>query len=153
LYNRLEREGRLVFGLGHSGNNVDTDLNFIPKMPAKQLIAGYRRVIKETYAPRNYFARAATLLKKFPDMKLSKLKHAEPWQKKLYMSKMTIHPNKAKLIFELMKLVFNPFGIYGLIFIIKSLRFGLLSTPVTIELTFRGLHYMSVAREIENAAD
>jgi len=62
---------------------------------------------------------------------------------------MTIHPNKAKLIFELMKLVFNPFGIYGLIFIIKSLRFGLLSTPVTIELTFRGLHYMSVAREIE----
>ncbi|HNZ64854.1 MAG TPA: radical SAM protein [Smithella sp.] len=153
LYNRLEREGRLVFGLGHSGNNVDTDLNFIPKMPAKQLIAGYRRVIKETYAPRNYFARAATLLKKFPDMRLSKLKHAEPWQKKLYMSKMTIHPNKAKLIFELMKLVFNPFGIYGLIFIIKSLRFGLLSTPVTIELTFRGLHYMSVAREIENAAD
>jgi len=38
LYNRLEREGRLVLGVNHSGNNVDTDLNFIPKMPVKQLI-------------------------------------------------------------------------------------------------------------------
>ena len=153
LYNRLEREGRLVLGVNHSGNNVDTDLNFIPKMPVKQLIEGYRRVIKETYSPRNYFARASTLLKKFPDMRMSKLKYAEPWLKKLYMSKMTSHPNKSKIVFEIMKLVFKPFGIYGLVFIIKSLRFGLLSMPVAIELTFRGLHYMSVAREIENAAD
>jgi radical SAM superfamily enzyme YgiQ (UPF0313 family) len=153
LYKRLEQEGRLLRENSCNGDNVNTELNFIPRMPAKQLIEGYRRVIKETYTARNYFARASTLLKRFPDMRLSKLRYAEPWLKKLYISRLTINPNKHKIALELIKLVFSPFGIQGLAFIIKSLRLGLLSVPVTIELTFRGLHYMSVAKRIKDTVN
>lgn len=152
LYKRLEREGRLVRDHSCNGDNVNTELNFIPRMPVNQLVEGYIRVIRETYSPGNYFARASTLLKRLPDLKLSKLKYAEPWVKKLSISKLTIHPNKSKMVMELLKLLFSPFGLRGLFFIIKSLRHGILSVPVTIELTFRGLHYMSVAKRIKNTA-
>jgi radical SAM superfamily enzyme YgiQ (UPF0313 family) len=57
LYQRLEREGRL---LGESlGNNVSTALNFIPQIERDTLLAGYKRVLSTLYDPtlRNYFER------------------------------------------------------------------------------------------------
>ena len=153
LYKRLEREERILEESPSRGDNFDTVLNFIPRMPVEQLIKGYKRVIEETYAPHNYFARASTLLSRFPDMRISKLRAAEPWRRKLSMSKLTIHPNKLKMSMGLMKLLFSSFGIRGLAFIIKSLRFGLLTIPISIELTLRGIHYMSVAKKITNTVD
>jgi hypothetical protein len=153
LYKRLEREGRLLEENPCRGDNVDAALNFIPRMPAKQLIEGYRRLIAETYAPRNYFARALTLLSRFPAMRISTLYRAEPWRKKLSISKITINKNRTRLAFEFMKLCFSAYGIRGLVFIIKSLRFGLLTLPISFEFTFRGLHYVSVAKKIIDAGD
>jgi len=152
LYKRLEREGRLlVMENPHSGDNVDTVLNFIPRMQTDKLIDGYRRVISETYAPRNYFARALTLISRLPDMKLAGFSRSVPWKRDLAMARITNNPNRTRLIVELVKLFFSSFGIQALWFIIKSFRFGMFTLPVAIELVFRGRHYANVAAKIIHA--
>jgi len=149
LFKRLEREGRIISQDNpHSGDNVDTVLNFIPVIPAEKLVEGYRRVIAETYAPKNYFARAATLISRFPDLKIRELLRGEPWKQKLAISKLTNYPNKAKMMLELARLFLSPFGIHALWFIIRSSRFGLLALPAAIELVLRGRHYVNVAGRI-----
>lgn len=152
LFKRLEREGRIISqDKPHSGDNVDTVLNFVPVMPAEKLVEGYRRVIAQTYAPKNYFARASTLISRLPDLKITKLRRAEPWKKKLAKSKLTNYPRKTKMMLELARLFFSPFGIHALWFIIRSSRFGLLALPAAIELVFRGRHYVNVAGRIAHA--
>jgi radical SAM superfamily enzyme YgiQ (UPF0313 family) len=149
LFKRLEREGRIISQDNpHSGDNVDTVLNFVPVMQAEKLVEGYKRVIAETYAPKNYFDRASTLISRFPDLKIMGLRRAAPWKRKLAKSKLTNYPNKMKMMFELAKLFSSPFGIHALWFIIRSSRFGLLALPAAIELVFRGRHYVSVAGRI-----
>src|SRR5437660_3409908 len=62
LYYRMEREGRLRGDT--TGNNLDTQLNFVPEMPEAVLKAGYKHVLNTIYDRRlaNYFARCWTLL-------------------------------------------------------------------------------------------
>jgi radical SAM superfamily enzyme YgiQ (UPF0313 family) len=152
LFKRLEREGRIISqDSPHSGDNVDTVLNFVPVMPAGKLVEGYRRVIAQTYAPKNYFTRASTLISRLPDLKITKLRGAEPWKKKLAKSKLTNYPRKTKMMLELARLFFSGFGIHALWFIIRSSRFGLLALPAAIELVFRGRHYVNVAERIAHA--
>ena len=60
LYKRLNAEGRL---LGEtSGNNTDTSMNFIPKMDAEALVAGYKRILASIYSPEAYYTRVKTFL-------------------------------------------------------------------------------------------
>src|SRR5437867_9405033 len=65
LYHRMAREGRLRGDT--TGNNLDTQLNFVPEMPEALLKAGYKRVLNTIYDRRlaNYFARCWTLLQNF----------------------------------------------------------------------------------------
>ncbi len=152
LYKRLEREGRLVAQENpHSGDNVDIVLNFIPRMPADRLIEGYRRVISETYDPRNYFARALTLISRLPDMKISGFNWSAPWRWDLAKARLSNNPNKTLLVIELVKLFFSPFGIQALWFMLRSFRYGFFAIPVAIELIFRGRHYATVAERIAQA--
>jgi radical SAM superfamily enzyme YgiQ (UPF0313 family) len=62
LYHRLAREGRLRGDT--TGNNLDTQLNFVPEMPEALLKAGYKRVLNTIYDRRlqQYFARCWTLV-------------------------------------------------------------------------------------------
>src|SRR6266446_3876512 len=62
LYHRLAREGRLRGDT--TGNNLDTQLNFVPEMPAALLTAGYTRVLNTIYDRRleQYFARCWSLV-------------------------------------------------------------------------------------------
>ncbi len=63
LFTRLQREGRL---LDHSsGNNVDTHLNFLPKLDRQTLVEGYRRLVKHLYTPRAYYQRILTFLRDY----------------------------------------------------------------------------------------
>ena len=152
LYKRLEREGRIIRQDNpHSGDNVDTVLNFVPVMPADKLVEGYKRVIAETYAPKNYFARSLKLVSRLPDLKIAGLRRAAPWKRKLAISKLTNYPSKTRIVIELGKLFFSRFGIHALLFIIRSSRFGLLALPAAIELVFRGSHYVNVAGRIAQA--
>jgi hypothetical protein len=64
LYYRLEREGRLRGET--TGDNLATQLTFVPEMPAAVLKAGYMRVLNTIYDPRlaHYFARCWTLVQR-----------------------------------------------------------------------------------------
>lgn len=63
LHARLAKEGRL---LGRStGNNLDGTLNFVPRMPSAQLVAGYKMILDRIYAPHPYYARIRTFLREY----------------------------------------------------------------------------------------
>jgi radical SAM superfamily enzyme YgiQ (UPF0313 family) len=63
LYKRLKQEGRL---LGEtSGNNVDGTTNFVPRMDAEKLRAGYKEILQHIYAPGPYYRRVRTFLREY----------------------------------------------------------------------------------------
>ena len=69
LHARLASEGRL---LGRcTGDNVDGTTNFIPRMNAAELRAGYRRLMESIYAPQPYYQRVRTFLREFKQPKFS----------------------------------------------------------------------------------
>ena len=63
LFTRLTNEGRMTGRT--TGNNVEAVLNFIPAMDAGTLVEGYRRLVRELYAPREYYRRALTFLRDY----------------------------------------------------------------------------------------
>jgi radical SAM superfamily enzyme YgiQ (UPF0313 family) len=68
LYGRLKSEGRLLSV--SSGNNMDTALNFVPKMNKEKLIEGYKKLLKTIYSPKNYYERILTFLKEYRPAKI-----------------------------------------------------------------------------------
>ena len=63
LYKRLQREGRLLDD--PTGDNTDGSMNFVPRMPREVLQAGYRRIVREIYAPHAYYERVKTFLRDY----------------------------------------------------------------------------------------
>lgn len=63
LYERLAREGRLLGEV--SGDNTDSSMNFVPRMNREALLAGYRRIVQEIYAPQVYYERVRTFLREY----------------------------------------------------------------------------------------
>ena len=63
LYERMEKEGRLVKGF--SGDNVDGSTNIVPKMGLEPLREGYRKILSQIYAPKFYYARVKTFLREY----------------------------------------------------------------------------------------
>jgi radical SAM superfamily enzyme YgiQ (UPF0313 family) len=62
LWRRLEKEGRL---LGESsGNNTNCALNFVPRMDAARLVAGYQSIMRTIYKPSEFYQRALDSLKR-----------------------------------------------------------------------------------------
>ena len=60
LWRRLEREGRLLAEA--TGNNSDCSLNFVPKMDAARLVAGYKSIMRSIYSPHEYYQRSLDCL-------------------------------------------------------------------------------------------
>jgi radical SAM superfamily enzyme YgiQ (UPF0313 family) len=62
LYDRLEREGRLL--KESQGDSVNFSLNIVPEMDRQVLLEGYKRVLRTIYDPslKNYFERCLTML-------------------------------------------------------------------------------------------
>ena len=63
LFSRLTTEGR-IRGLS-TGNNLDAVLNFVPTMDREVLTERYRSLVKELYAPREYYQRVLTFLRDY----------------------------------------------------------------------------------------
>lgn len=57
---RLKRENRLVNSW--NGNNVDSSLNFVPRMNPQALIEGYKSILRSIYSQKAYFERIVTFL-------------------------------------------------------------------------------------------
>ncbi|HEV2134259.1 MAG TPA: DUF4070 domain-containing protein [Terracidiphilus sp.] len=60
LFRRLSREGRILDDGG--GNNTGCELNFLPRMNAARLVAGYRSVLSRIYSSDAYYARVRDYL-------------------------------------------------------------------------------------------
>jgi radical SAM superfamily enzyme YgiQ (UPF0313 family) len=63
LFTRLTKEGRIV--ARSSGNNLDAVLNFRPMLNSEVLTEGYRRLVRELYAPRQYYKRVRRFLRDY----------------------------------------------------------------------------------------
>jgi radical SAM superfamily enzyme YgiQ (UPF0313 family) len=63
LFTRLSSEGRILRET--TGNNLDAVLNFIPTLDRHMLLEGYRSLVKELYAPKAYYHRASTFLRRY----------------------------------------------------------------------------------------
>ncbi|MDO9087162.1 MAG: B12-binding domain-containing radical SAM protein [Anaerolineaceae bacterium] len=61
LYKRLIGEGRLLGEM--TGDNADGSTNIIPHLDIQFLKAGYIKLIKQLYQPKEYYTRCLTLLK------------------------------------------------------------------------------------------
>jgi radical SAM superfamily enzyme YgiQ (UPF0313 family) len=66
LHRRLMNEGRLVqYG---DGDSMCTELNYVPKMNARQLVEGYRSVLKRIYDQKSYYSRVREFMRRYnPD--------------------------------------------------------------------------------------
>jgi radical SAM superfamily enzyme YgiQ (UPF0313 family) len=63
LFTRLTTEGRI---LRHTtGNNLDGQLNFVPRLDPAMLVEGYRALVRELYSPKTYYRRARTFLRQY----------------------------------------------------------------------------------------
>jgi radical SAM superfamily enzyme YgiQ (UPF0313 family) len=75
LHRRLVQEGRLLGD--DSGNNMDSELNFIPRMEVKALIGGYRTILDTIYSPKNFYQRVIRLLREYRPLHPGKF-HLQP---------------------------------------------------------------------------
>lgn len=75
LHQRMSQEGRLLGD--DSGNNTDSNINFVPRMKADTLIGGYRTILDTIYSPKNYYHRVISLLKEYRPLHLGKF-HLQP---------------------------------------------------------------------------
>lgn len=82
LWRRLKREGRLL--TESSGNNTDSSLNFIPRIDASDLVAGYRSIMNTIYSPDEYYQRALQSLERV------RSESAEPRRTGLLMDALTL---------------------------------------------------------------
>ncbi len=63
LHQRLVKEGRLLTAM--SGDNTDFSMNFLPRMNLETLVSGYRSVLQTIYAPKQYYARVRSFLRRY----------------------------------------------------------------------------------------
>lgn len=63
LYKRLKSENRLLQESG--GNNIDLNINFIPKMNKETLISEYQKLLIRLYSVENYYKRIFNFLKEY----------------------------------------------------------------------------------------
>ncbi len=75
FYQRMDREGRLLGDA--TGNNTAIDLNFVPRMDADALIAGYRTILDTIYSPKEYYQRVIRLFREYRPLRKGKF-HVQP---------------------------------------------------------------------------
>ena len=136
LAKRLKKEGRLLGDT--TGNNTHTlRLNFLPCMPEKELLEGYKRVLRVLYSPKNYFQRCSKLLRRRP----AKTKTSRPvsWQ------------GIKALLRSLAKQTFSPYGLHYLRLLIETLITRPRLFPDAVSFSIKGYHLFALTREILKA--
>ena len=132
LFERLKQEGRLLRAT--TGNNLDAVMNFIPKLDTETLIAGYRSLVKQLYAPPEYYRRALTFLRQYrqrgPRMR-------RPWSDvRAFIQSLWVMGVWTRGRREYWK------------FMVKTLLFHRRSFSEAMTLAIQGYHYRRIARAL-----
>jgi len=130
LYQRLEKEGRLL--KGPSGDNTDHSMNFMPRMGKNSLMEGYKRILATIYSPKNYYERVETFLKNY-----------KPLNKKKWSFNMSDFNAFVKSIWLLGIKGEERYYYWKILF--KSLFTRPRLFPLTVTLSIYGFHFRKVA--------
>jgi len=79
LYQRLEKENRLLEISTISGDNTDCTMNFIPKMDRETLLNGYKSILATIYSPKEYYKRVKIFLKEYKPRRKKRLSQLQYW--------------------------------------------------------------------------
>jgi len=132
LHARLAQEGRLL-GLSGGGNNThDLDLNFVPRMDAGLLKAGYKRVLREVYRPSRYFARCLDLI--------SVLKH-QP-----FLCRRIRLPELRACLHSLVRQTFTTYSAAYWLYLLRALWRRPRMAPEIVALAVKGHHFFTITR-------
>jgi radical SAM superfamily enzyme YgiQ (UPF0313 family) len=146
LFERLKKENRLIGNGSSRGNNVDLDLNFIPKMPEKTLIEGYKRVLSEIYEPKNFYDRFLVLLEHMPKepshINMRLFSENTPLIQKLQ----ALESSFAVLFKE----IFSSHGLDFIRFINKARKTNSAYYLVCVGYAANGRHYFDLAEKLIN---
>jgi len=77
LFQRLKSENRLLEVF--NGDNMDGQMNFIPKMNHHKLIEGYKKIVHTIYSPKEFSERVKTFLREYhiPSFRPARLSFSE----------------------------------------------------------------------------
>ncbi|UCF98042.1 MAG: B12-binding domain-containing radical SAM protein [Spirochaetaceae bacterium] len=159
LYRRLSEEGRIL--TESRGNNThDLELNFIPQMPKQELLRGYKWLLNEVYAPRKYFQRSLTLIKRFAEGKQERVVTAQAAAAQAAAAG-GIDPDRitravrlrdaVALLRSLFRQGFSSYGYHYLRYLIRVLAVDASLFPQAVTLAVRGHHFIRITREIMRA--
>ncbi|MFW5744121.1 MAG: DUF4070 domain-containing protein, partial [Spirochaetota bacterium] len=140
LYERLESEGRILSQA--NGNNTHaTLLNFVPRLPAEVLEAGYRSVLRRVYDPRRYFARCLELLRRYPNRPAVRTQSSSVKLREI-----------TGLLHSLVRQAFSRYGLFYLRYLILGVarRPRLIVRVVTLAVL--GHHYFTMTRKTVRGA-
>ncbi|MFQ5717964.1 MAG: B12-binding domain-containing radical SAM protein [Acidobacteriota bacterium] len=134
LYDRLRAEGRLLHE--SPGDNTHRfEANFIPRLPADQLAAGYRRVMNTLYDPtlRDYFSRCRRLFDRLgPNPRFTRR---------------IVSREIRALLRSLATIVTRRYGREYLRFLLWCLRRHPARFPEAVRLAIQGFHLEAITRE------
>jgi radical SAM superfamily enzyme YgiQ (UPF0313 family) len=138
LYERLEAENRMTED--SAGNNTfDFRLNYVPKMDARELLAGYKRVLAELYSPADYFERCLRLLRNLRTHKTSRRR---------------IRATELRAFFRsLLVQTFSGYGFEYWKFLVRAFLMKPRMSSETVTMAIKGHHFFKMTRrvlEVEN---
>lgn len=129
LWHRLKEEGRLT---GDStGSNTATGLNFLPKMGRERLLAGYEKLMKHVYSPKNYYKRIYTFVKEYRPTVKSRLKGRDIYAFLMSIWRIGIFSRASPQYWKL---------------IVKTIVKNKKALPIAVELAIQGQHYRKVVK-------
>lgn len=143
LWERLQREGRII--AGSDGNNTHgIRLNFRPRLDAAELVAGYRRVLREIYRPQAYFARCLSLLRIYPEHMPNEDKRADR-----HIGFREI----SGLFRSLARQTFSWYGFTYLWFLIRALTLKPAYAVRVFTMAVQGHHLLTITRQMLRGAE
>ncbi|MDP7115759.1 MAG: DUF4070 domain-containing protein [Candidatus Woesearchaeota archaeon] len=131
LWHRLKDEGRLLDVT--KGDNTNDQLNFVPKMGAEKLLAGYKKIISTIYSPKQYYERINTLLKVYKPTVKNRLKKEDL---QAFIRSMWRIGLLSRSRYQYWKLIVKTF--------ITKRK----SLPVVIDMAIWGLHFQKIVRKM-----
>jgi radical SAM superfamily enzyme YgiQ (UPF0313 family) len=137
LHRRMVEENRFK-GFFIGNNTFKVNLNYIPEMPEKQLIDGYKRTVEELYEPGNYFQRCLALIKRFPKYK----KNKRPMKKRLFL---------LIIVMSVLKQGFSYYGFYYIKYLILCLLHNYRYFDAALYLAIYGEHFIRTKDDFLNS--